>query len=250
MGTNELPLREQVRSQILEYISRMDLSSNPRLLSEAQLAAKFHVSRSTIRAALNDLETEGKVLRKQGSGTYVNTRTIDINTTLYPRVDMRDMITNNGYRARSKVLSVQSVQAGGLASRLHCSPSLSLQVVKSLYYADDTPCMYCIDTLRYGHIAEHHWKSPTLETQSIYEFLRKTANIHVKWDVIRIQAVTSGEVPELMEYFPVPSGKVRPFVLLEITNYDDGNTPVLYGCIYVDTERIRLNIVRDIGQLS
>ena len=28
------------------------------------------------------------------------------------------------------------------------------------------------------------------------------------------------------------------------------NTPVLYGCIYVDTERIRLNIVRDIGQLS
>ena len=58
------------------------------------------------------------------------------------------------------------------------------------------------------------------------------------------------EERELMEYFPVPSGKVRPFVLLEITNYDDGNTPVLYGCIYVDTERIRLNIVRDIGQLS
>ena len=247
---NELHLREHVRTQILGLISKMDLASNARLLSESQLAAKFHVSRSTVRAALSDLETEGKVIRKQGSGTYVNTKTIKIDTTLYPRIDMRDIIANNGFEVRSKVVSVESIPAGSYASRLHCSPSLHLQVVRSLYYADGTPCMYCIDMLRHGRIEDRHWKSPTLETQSIYEFLRKTADIHVKFDVIRIQAVTSGEVPELLEYFPVPAGKVKPFVLLEITNYDDSNNPVLYGCIYVDTEHIRLNIVRDIGALS
>ena len=87
-------------------------------------------------------------------------------------------------------------------------------------------------------------------TQSIYEFLKEAGNIHVKWDMMRLRAATSGEVPELAVYFEVPVGKIRPFILLEITNYDDKNNPVLCGNIYVDTERIKLNLVRDLGQLS
>lgn len=67
------------------------------------MAAKFQVSRSTVRAVLSDLEIEGKVIRKQGSGTYVNVRTIHVDTTLYPRIDLRSIIINNGYAARSKV---------------------------------------------------------------------------------------------------------------------------------------------------
>lgn len=99
----EISLRERVRQQILDLIHRMDLSYSTRLLSEEQMAAKFQVSRSTVRAVLSDLEIEGKVIRKQGSGTYVNVRTIHVDTTLYPRIDLRSIIINNGYAARSKV---------------------------------------------------------------------------------------------------------------------------------------------------
>ena len=56
MNTHEVPLRERVRAQLLELISEMDLTVNTRLLSEGQLAAKFQVSRSTIRTVLSDLE--------------------------------------------------------------------------------------------------------------------------------------------------------------------------------------------------
>lgn len=66
MNTHEVPLRERVRAQLLELISEMDLTVNTRLLSEGQLAAKFQVSRSTIRTVLSDLEVEGKVIRRQG----------------------------------------------------------------------------------------------------------------------------------------------------------------------------------------
>ena len=62
MNTHEVPLRERVRAQLLELISEMDLTVNTRLLSEGQLAAKFQVSRSTIRTVLSDLEVEGKVI--------------------------------------------------------------------------------------------------------------------------------------------------------------------------------------------
>ena len=53
MNTHEVPLRERVRAQLLELISEMDLTVNTRLLSEGQLAAKFQVSRSTIRTVLS-----------------------------------------------------------------------------------------------------------------------------------------------------------------------------------------------------
>ena len=224
MNTHEVPLRERVRAQLLELISEMDLTVNTRLLSEGQLAAKFQVSRSTIRTVLSDLEVEGKVIRRQGSGTYVNSQAIQVNTTLYPRIDLREIVARNGYSARSEVLSVRQIPAGRQSLLFNCGPT--------------------------HQITEDQWRTPELATQSIYEFLKEAGNIHVKWDMMRLRAATSGEVPELAVYFEVPVGKIRPFILLEITNYDDKNNPVLCGNIYVDTERIKLNLVRDLGQLS
>lgn len=250
MNTHEVPLRERVRAQLLELISEMDLTVNTRLLSEGQLAAKFQVSRSTIRTVLSDLEVEGKVIRRQGSGTYVNSQAIQVNTTLYPRIDLREIVARNGYSARSEVLSVRQIPAGRQSLLFNCGPTHQLQEIRSLYYADEFPCMYCIDCIRDGRITEDQWRTPELATQSIYEFLKEAGNIHVKWDMMRLRAATSGEVPELAVYFEVHVGKIRPFILLEITNYDDKNNPVLCGNIYVDTERIKLNLVRDLGQLS
>lgn len=242
-------LRERVRGQILELIQKMDLSHSTRLLSEGQMAAKFQVSRSTIRAVLSDLEIEGKVIRKQGSGTYVNVRTIHVDTALYPRMDLRNIVENNGYSVKNKVLSVRLMPAGGLAAKLNCGPTHPLQEIRSVYYADERPCMYCIDCIRDGRIATSQWQAPELETQSIYDFLRIAAGIHVKWDLMRIRAATSGGVPELAMYFDIPPGKVKAFTLLEITNYDEENNPVLQGNIYVDTDLIKLNLIRDLSQL-
>lgn len=243
----DLPLRERVRQQILDQIQRMDLTHNTRLLSEGQLAAKFQVSRSTIRAVLSDLEIEGKVIRKQGSGTYVNVRTIHVDTTLYPRMDMRSIIVNNGYTARSKVLSIRTVPAGAMAAKLSCGQNHPVQEVCTMYYADGRPCMYCVDCIRDGRVSPSQWRTPKLEEQSLYDFLRESVGIKVKWDLMRIRAVTSGEVPELAVHFDIPVGKVRAFTLLEITNYDEENRPVLLGTIYADTEMVRLNLIRDLG---
>lgn len=245
----EQSLRERVRSQILELIGKMDLSYSTRMLSEDQLAAKFQVSRSTIRAVLSDLEIEGKVTRKQGSGTYVNTRAMQVNTTLYPRIDLRSIIERNGYTSHSEILSVRPIPAGFLSSKLSCSPSHLLQEVRSLYYADQTPCMYCIDCIRSGRVKDQSWRDMTGDKRSLYEFLRKSSGIHVVWDMMRLRAATSGEVPELITFFDIPPGKVKAFTLLEITNYDKDNSPVLHGTIYVDTELIRLDLIRDVSQL-
>ena len=94
--TDSDSLRENLRKNIITLVQKMDFSVSTKLPSENWLAAKFDVSRSTIRAVLAELETEGKILRRQGSGTYINTRAFLLGTTLYPRMDIRVIIEKNG----------------------------------------------------------------------------------------------------------------------------------------------------------
>lgn len=56
-------------------------------------------------------------------------------------------------------------------------------------------------------------------------------------------------MPQLQETFRVPEGQIKPLVLLEIINFDIDNQPALYGNIYVDADKIQLNIARDLSKL-
>ena len=61
--------QSKVRAQ-LELLLR-NAEPGERLPSEPALAKRFDVSRTTIREVMSQLETEGFVQRRQGSGTYV-----------------------------------------------------------------------------------------------------------------------------------------------------------------------------------
>ncbi|NKB64551.1 MAG: FCD domain-containing protein [Gammaproteobacteria bacterium] len=58
-----------------ERIVNGDYNFNERLPSERDLALKFAVARGTVRAALEQLEQAGLVVRKFGSGTFVSYNT-------------------------------------------------------------------------------------------------------------------------------------------------------------------------------
>ncbi len=68
----ESSLKQQVKKKLMEYIQSMDLEKGNRLPSEEKLSTMFGVSRVTIRSALKELEMEGRIFSRHGSGTYVN----------------------------------------------------------------------------------------------------------------------------------------------------------------------------------
>ena len=57
------------RQQVLDLIERLGVGTA--IPSERQLSADLGVSRLTVRAALDDLAREGYLVRRRGSGTYV-----------------------------------------------------------------------------------------------------------------------------------------------------------------------------------
>ncbi|MBR3276912.1 MAG: GntR family transcriptional regulator [Eubacterium sp.] len=70
-NSSSTTLYEQVRQIILSDIDKGVLKKGDKLPSETDLAAKYHVSRVTIRSALNSLEADNILVRKQGRGTFI-----------------------------------------------------------------------------------------------------------------------------------------------------------------------------------
>src|ERR1700744_3923567 len=69
-----LPLYHQVAGILRQRIEDGVYPVGGRLLAEDELAAEFEVSRATIRQAVGELVMEGRVVRRQGRGTFVEAR--------------------------------------------------------------------------------------------------------------------------------------------------------------------------------
>lgn len=63
-----------LQNMVLEYLSKLivDGEHNQMLPSQAQLCKKFNVSVITVRSALEKLEKEGMIFRKQGKGCFIH----------------------------------------------------------------------------------------------------------------------------------------------------------------------------------
>jgi DNA-binding GntR family transcriptional regulator len=83
----------QLRTSLLKTIDE-DFSSGDILPNERDLAARFGVARATLRHALEQLELEGRLVRKRGAGTTVAGPRVDVSLTAdgegWPGVDLRD----------------------------------------------------------------------------------------------------------------------------------------------------------------
>jgi len=79
-----------IKSKLKRAIESGVYSHGDRLLPERELAASFKTARNTIRSALRQLEADGLVVRRVGSGTFVNFDSkktgspLDINESMSP----------------------------------------------------------------------------------------------------------------------------------------------------------------------
>jgi len=85
-GQQKVTKQSATRAQVLDLIERLGVGTA--IPSERQLSADLGVSRLTLRAALDDLAREGYLVRRRGSGTYVQQPKIsqELTITSFSRV--------------------------------------------------------------------------------------------------------------------------------------------------------------------
>lgn len=128
--------QSRVRAQ-LELLLR-NAEPGERLPSEPALAKRFDVSRTTIREVMSQLETEGFVQRRQGSGTYVRHQPLLEDESLLHFVDFPTLISKQGHTPAMRQLGFVQQRAGAFFStRFHIGEEDRILTRRCLYTADE-----------------------------------------------------------------------------------------------------------------
>src|SRR5690349_4606011 len=72
--TSDIPIREQLGTQIVLGIVSADLKPGARLPSTRELARRFRIHANTVSATYRDLEKAGWLELRRGSGVYIRSQ--------------------------------------------------------------------------------------------------------------------------------------------------------------------------------
>jgi GntR family histidine utilization transcriptional repressor len=129
---------ERVKQHILTGIKKGEWAHGGRLPSEHELVERLGVSRMTIHRALRELSAEGLLSRIQGVGTFLlppQTR-----TEAFKVQDIADEIAGRGHIHRSKVVTLEEIQAGpDLAEAFSMRPGSRLFHSVIVHHEDNLP---------------------------------------------------------------------------------------------------------------
>ena len=124
-----------VKRHLLELIASLPPGSL--VPTERELTADLGTSRTTVRQALGELVGEGRLVRRQGSGTYVAEPKISWPLQL---TGFTEQAAAAGYAASTQVLETGRRRASAeVAQRLRLRPGGAVYVIERLRLADGAP---------------------------------------------------------------------------------------------------------------
>ena len=201
--------QSHTKQQVLELIERLGVGTA--IPSERQLSVDLGVSRLTVRAALDDLAREGYLVRRRGSGTYVQQPKISQQLTM---TSFSEDMRRRGMVPGSRTLSLTRQLAGPQLGRfLHVSPGEEIVVVKRLRLADGVSM--AIETLHIPASIVPGVTPKELEG-SFYELLRSKYGIEIASGIQAIEPTVTNEEESAALGVPLHS----PAFLFERTSRD------------------------------
>ncbi len=167
-GGRETVKQRQVREQLELLIAT--LSPGEPLPVERDLARDLGVARMTLRRAVDALVLDSKLIRRQGSGTFVAARRAHDVTQRLTATSFTAEMRARGLRPGSRTLSAQQSAAGVmLASLLEIPPQSNVLHVRRLRLADDIPM--ALEDLHVPLDVTPGLTGDDLEGRSFYELL-------------------------------------------------------------------------------
>ncbi len=178
---------EVVRDRVLDLVE--SLAVGDAIPPERALCALFGVSRMTLRGAVDDLVREGRLVRRQGSGTYVAAPKLAQAPSIASFTE--DML-RRGLLPGSRTLSSGVTVAGArLGRRLGVSPAEHVLVFRRLRLADGEPM--ALETLHVAESLVPGLTGPDLEDRSFYALLRDRYGLAVTRGLQTIEPTVTNE---------------------------------------------------------
>jgi GntR family transcriptional regulator len=238
MGMNNkvagIPLYIKIRESLRDEINTGVLKPGNKIPAEDELAARFGVSRMTVRQGISDLIDDGLLYRRQGVGTFVTQLPVE-----------RDHTRLNNFYESAKIKGIEAsarvLVAEVIPAKLKVSKQLSLAEgelvvrVKTLRFANGVPVTVHDAFMPYAlfpqllkeNFAAHH----------LWEFI-ESYGYKVKRAVQKLEARDADE--ELSQLLEIEIGS--PILYKERTVYTDEGLPVEFTYCYNRGDRYSLTV--------
>ncbi len=171
--TSSMPLYQQLQHALREAIDKRILRPDEALPAERQLASELEVSRITVRKAIDGLVAEGLLVRRPGSGNFINTR---IEKNFAKLTSFSEDMRARGRNPHSVWLKrAEGTVTPDEALRLRLSPGAPVFRFHRIRFADDVPMC-----LEYATISAECLPSLDAVDTSMYDALEKAGNRPVR----------------------------------------------------------------------
>ena len=221
-----VPLYVKIREDIREDINKGIVKRGEKLPSEDELAARYGVSRMTVRQGITDLIDEGLLYRRQGVGTFVAQLHVERDHSRL--TNFFEISKMNGVQVSERILKLEVIPA-----KLQVAKALSLPegefviCVKTLRFTENVPVTIheaYVPHRLFSQLLQEDLDSMTRDLWGFYE----REGYKVKRAVQRLEARQADE--EMASILLVDIG--TPILYKERILYADDGTPIEFLYCY------------------
>lgn len=217
--SSDLPAYARVKAVLRGLIESGEIATGAKLPTQEELCRKFNVSRITITRALQDLEAEGIVERRQGVGTFVRS---PISTGVLTSIEQLYKQTFAGDSAPThEIVAIDSVDehperlGGGLAGAGRLLKVTRLRVLEGALAGYE-------ESFITARVVSHDDSVRDLEHMLLFDFLTKECGIRLSATRVHMAATTLDH--EIAAQLKTVAG--APALLLTRVTYDTNDRPV------------------------
>ncbi|NOX14983.1 MAG: GntR family transcriptional regulator [Epsilonproteobacteria bacterium] len=233
---NGVPLYIQLKYKLLRIIETT-YKPNDLLPPESKLLKTYKVSRITVRKAMEELEREGIIVKKQGLGTFVREKKILYDANSIGSLTQR--LAKQNHSLQTETLEYEIITSRHYVKELLKCDTLVL--IKRFRVLDGTPFALMKN---YIDIKKAPNLQKNFKIESLYTFLKKEYNIefYSAEETVEARAATKEEA-KILEI-----KEAAPLLLLHRLSFDKDNDPVEFSDIVIKSDMYKHKIMLSRGK--
>jgi GntR family transcriptional regulator len=242
LSRSPIPMYHQLKELVLEKIESGEWSPGHKLPTEAELSYEYGVSRITVRHAMQLLQNQGLLERKQGRGTFVAQPKVAHDLTAMYRDGLT--VKEMGRQPQLQLVGLELKKpAASVAAKLNLPVSDKVYEMKRLLLGDNEPLMLIASWLpaaRFPDFPDHELDSRTMGSV-MREYGIMEAFQHKEVEVTLLDE----EEAALLQTTPG-----APALLLTYVNYLPNGEPIEFRRTHVRGDRCKYYIDVDKPELQ
>jgi GntR family transcriptional regulator len=237
LADGPVPKWFQVAERLRKAIALGEFVEGDALPSESALIHRFGVSRTTARAALDDLKNDRLISRSSGRGSIVLPPPVDQPLNLLS--GFGDDMRSRGLTPSTRTISIrQSRVSAEAANALGMDRATHTTVIKRLLCADGGPIGLSAVWLHPVVVARGHPTTADLDGGSLYAWIDRHSGWRIAAGSQFIEAEAAGE--ELARHLEIATGD--PVIVARRTSRASSGQPLEYVATHYRADRYRFQV--------